>query len=167
VSDLLGDALAPREDERFMRLALAEAELAASEGETPVGAVAVRDGQVLGRGHNRTEALPDPTAHAEILCLGAAAAALGDWRLQDVTLYVTMEPCTMCAGAILLARVGRVVYGCRDARAGACGTRLDVVQANPLGHDLRITDGCLEYECKALLQDFYARLRGGDGDPAG
>lgn len=148
-----------REDERFMRLALQQAEQALEEGETPVGAVIVGDGQVLGRDHNRVEQLTDATAHAEILALGAASASRNDWRLEDTTLYVTMEPCPMCAGAILLSRVGRVVYGVRDERAGACGSRIDLVQANPFGHDLALTDGCLEADCRHLLQSFYHRLR--------
>jgi tRNA(adenine34) deaminase len=148
-----------RQDERFMRHALAEAVRAQEEGETPVGAVAVRAGTIVGRGHNRVEALQDPTAHAEILCLGAAATAAAGWRLSEITLYVTLEPCTMCAGAILLARVGRLVYGVRDRRAGACGSRLDVVQANPLGHDLLMRDGCLEEECQELLSTFFRSLR--------
>ena len=156
----LGD---PRSDERFMRQALVEAERALEEGETPVGAVIVRDGVILARDHNRTEQLTDPTAHAEILAIGAAAGALGDWRLQECTLYVTMEPCAMCTGALLLGRVGRVVYGARDLRAGACGSRLDLVQANPQGHALRLEDGCLEEECRMLLQDFYRALRRGEG----
>jgi tRNA(adenine34) deaminase len=149
----------PKQDERFMRLALEQAQAAFAAGETPVGAIAVRDGAVIGRGHNRVESLCDPTAHAEILCLGAAASSQADWRLHDTTLYVTLEPCTMCIGAILLARVGRLVYGVRDERAGACGSRLELVQANPLGHELRLLDGCLEAECKQLLQEFYRRLR--------
>ena len=97
--------------------------------------------------------------------IGAAATALKDWRLDDVTLYVTMEPCPMCAGAILLARVGRLVYGTRDLRAGACGSRLDLLQANPFGHDIQVTDGCLVEECLAPLQEFYGRLRSRDRDP--
>ena len=142
-----------------MRLALQQAEQALEEGETPVGAVVVGGGQVLGRGHNRVEQLTDATAHAEILALGAASSSRRDWRLEDTTLYVTMEPCPMCAGAILLSRVGRVVYGVRDERAGACGSRVDLVQANPFGHDLALTDGCLEEECRYLLRSFYHRLR--------
>lgn len=153
-----------RDDERFMRLALVEAERALEAGETPVGAVAVADGRVIARGHNQVEALVDPTAHAEVICLGAAATAQGDWRLKPVTLYVTMEPCTMCAGALLLARLGRLVYGVRDRRAGACGSALDVVQANPVGHDLHVTDGVLEEPCRELLQRFYRALRTRDGD---
>jgi tRNA(adenine34) deaminase len=149
----------PPDDERWMRLALQEAEQAFADRETPVGAVAVHEGRLLGRGHNRVEALGDPTAHAEILTLGSAAQALGEWRLAGVTLYVTLEPCTMCAGAILLARVARLVYGTRDPRAGACGSFLDVVQGNPYRHDLAITDGCLEHDALALLQAFYRDLR--------
>jgi len=165
--DLTGGFLSrERQDEHFMRHALAEARLAFEEGETPVGAVAVMEGRIIGRGHNRVESLTDPTAHAEILCLGAAATTLSDWRLGPVTLYVTMEPCTMCAGALLLARLGRLVYGVRDRRAGACGSRVDVVQANPLGHNLSITDGCLEHECQALLGEFFERLREREQGPS-
>lgn len=152
-------------DARWMRHALAEARRAFEEGETPVGAVVVLDGQVLARDHNRVEQLQDPTAHAEILVIGAAAHAISDWRLERATLYVTMEPCAMCTGALLLARCGRVVYGTRDLRAGACGSRLDLVQANPLGHDLHLTDGVLAEECLALLQEFYRSLRAGPGRP--
>ena len=148
-----------RNDERFMRHALVEARAALEEGETPVGAVAVLGDRILARDHNRTEQLTDCTAHAEILAIGAAAGAIGDWRLNDVTLYVTMEPCTMCTGAILLGRVGRVVYGVRDLRAGACGSRLDLIQGNPHGHTPRLVDGCLQEECRELLQEFYQRLR--------
>ncbi len=147
------------EDERFMRQALAEAEQAFQEGETPVGAVVVHEGRIVGRGHNRVEALGDPTAHAEILALGAAAETLGDWRLSGCTLYVNLEPCIMCAGSLLLARLDRLVYGLRDERAGACGSRLDVLQANPYAHDVQVRDGCLEEESRALLQGFYRRLR--------
>ena len=162
--DLLGDV---RQDERYMRMALVEAEAALEEGETPVGAVAVHRGRIVARDHNRVEQLNDPTAHAEILVIGAAAGAIEDWRLEGVTIYVTMEPCSMCTGALLLARVHRVVYGVRDRRAGACGTRLDLVQANPLGHDMRLDDGCLESECLGLLQEFYQRLRQRKDQPDG
>ena len=149
----------PAEDERFMRLALAEALAAFEKGESPIGAVIVHEGRVIGRGHNQVETLTDPTAHAEILAIGAAATALEDWRLEECTLYVTMEPCAMCTGAILLSRLRRLVYGVRDLRAGACGSALDLIQANPLGHELLLSDGCLEADCLALLQDFYRRIR--------
>ena len=152
-------------DQAYLRMALAQAYQALEEGETPVGAVAVCEDRILARDHNRVEALVDATAHAEILVLGAAATARKDWRLEDVTLYVTMEPCPMCAGAILLARVGRLVYGTRDLRAGACGSRMDLLQANPFGHDIQVTDGCLEEECRAPLQEFYGRLRSRDRAP--
>ncbi|RKZ17199.1 tRNA-specific adenosine deaminase [bacterium] len=142
-----------------MRHALVEAGRALEQGETPVGAVAVFGDRIVARDHNRVEQLTDATAHAEILAMGAAASAIEDWRLNQITLYVTMEPCTMCTGAILLARVGRVVYGARDERAGACGTRLDLIQGNPHGHVPRLDDGCLEQECRALLQEFYRGLR--------
>ena len=156
-----------RRDEQFMRQALHEAQIALEEGETPVGAVAVHEGRIIARDHNRVERLTDATAHAEILVLGAAAGTLEDWRLTGVTLYVTMEPCPMCIGAILLSRVRRVVYGVRDARVGACGTKLDLVQANPFGHDLRVADGVLADDARALLQDFYRTLRSRDDDSAG
>lgn len=148
-----------RLDEHYMRHALVEAEAALAEGETPVGAVAVHGDRIIARDHNRVETLTDATAHAEILAIGAASNALDTWRLREVTLYVTMEPCTMCTGAILLSRVGRVVYGVRDQRAGACGTRLDLIQGNPHGHTPRLDDGCLEDDCRALLQEFYRGLR--------
>ncbi len=149
-----------------MRQALVEAHRALEMGDTPVGAVAVREGRIVARDHNRVERLTDATAHAEILVLGAAATAKGDWRLDDVTLYVTMEPCPMCAGAILLSRVRRLVYGVRDARAGACGTRLDLLQANPFGQEIAVRDGCLEDEGRGLLQDFYRSLRRASTDPS-
>jgi tRNA(adenine34) deaminase len=153
-----------RLDEGYMRHAIVEARCALEEGETPVGAVMVHGDRIVARDHNRVEQLTDPTAHAEILVIGAAASALGDWRLNEVTLYVTMEPCTMCAGALLLGRVGRIVYGVRDLRAGACGSRLDLLQGNPHGHLPRLDDGCLQDECLELLQAFYRELRGrGDG----
>jgi len=128
-------------DERFMRLALLEAAAALEEDETPVGAVVVQDGRVVGRGHNRVEALGDATAHAEILAIGAAATTLGDWRLNGATLYVNMEPCIMCTGSLLLSRIRRLVYGLRDPRAGACGSRLDLLQANPYQHEMLLLDG--------------------------
>jgi tRNA(adenine34) deaminase len=146
-------------DERFMRLALLEASDALEKDETPVGAVVVHEGRVVGRGHNRVEALGDATAHAEILAIGAAAATLGDWRLNGATLYVNMEPCIMCTGSLLLSRIRRLVYGVRDPRAGACGSRLDLVQANPYQHEMMILDGCLAEESQALLSEFYRKLR--------
>ncbi len=142
-----------------MRLALAEAGRAADAGETPVGAVLIVDGAVIAAGHNMRETWQDPTAHAEVIVLREAAARLGRWRLPDATLYVTMEPCLMCAGALVLGRVGRVVYGCRDPRAGALGSVYDVVRDGRLNHLYRITPGVLEAECRVVVQGFFERLR--------
>ncbi len=142
-----------------MRLALAEAARAADAGETPVGAVLIVDGAVIAAGHNMRETWQDPTAHAEVIVLREAAARLGRWRLPDATLYVTMEPCLMCAGALVLGRVGRIVYGCRDPRAGSLGSVYDVVRDGRLNHLYRITPGVLEAECRIVVQGFFERLR--------
>ena len=145
--------------ERWMRAALDEAMRAAEEGEVPVGAVVVLDGRILGRGHNRTEATHDPTAHAEILAIGAASAALGNWRLAGADLYVTLEPCSMCAGAIVLARIPEVVFGAYDPKAGAAGSVLDVLGEPALNHRPKVTGGVLADECAALLERFFAARR--------
>ena len=150
-------------DTDFMRLALAEAAKAAAAGETPVGAVLVVDGQVVASAHNMRETWQDPTAHAESIALREAAARLGRWRMPDASLYVTLEPCLMCAGALVLARVGRVVYGCRDPKAGALGSVYDVVRDGRLNHVYRITPGVLEQECQALLSGFFEKLRNKPG----
>lgn len=146
-------------DADFMRLALAEAEKAAEAGETPVGAVIVSSGEILARGHNMRETWQDPTAHAEIIVLRQAAVGLSRWRLDDATLYVTLEPCLMCAGAMVLARIKRLVYGCRDPKAGALGSIYDVVRDGRLNHVFRITPGVLEKECSSLLSGFFEGLR--------
>jgi tRNA(adenine34) deaminase len=146
-------------DEDFMRMALAEAEKAAVCGETPVGAVLVIAGEVIAVAHNMRETWQDPTAHAETQLLREAAARLGRWRLQDATLYVTLEPCLMCAGALVLARVNRLVYGCRDPKAGALGSVYDVVRDSRLNHVYRITPGVLETECRQMLSGFFEKLR--------
>ena len=143
-----------------MRLALASAEQAAAQGETPIGAVLVVDGAVIAMAHNMRETWQDPTAHAESIVLREAAARLGRWRLPDATVYVTMEPCLMCAGALVLARIGRLVYGCRDPRAGALGSVYDVVRDGRLNHVYRITPGVLEAECRAVVKGFFERIRG-------
>jgi tRNA(adenine34) deaminase len=148
-----------RSDEEFMRLALVEAEKAAAAGETPIGAVLVVDGKVIAAAHNMRETWQDPTAHAESIVLREASARLGRWRLPDATVYVTMEPCLMCAGALVLARVGRLVYGCRDPRAGALGSVYDVVRDGRLNHVYRITPGVLEPDCRNVVQGFFERLR--------
>ncbi len=142
-----------------MRLALAEAERALDHDDVPVGAVLVRGDEVVAAGRNERERRGDPTAHAEVLALREAAAALGSWRLLDTTLYVTLEPCAMCAGAIVLARVPRVVYGTQDPKAGAAGSVLDVLAEPRLNHRPEVTAGVLAPECAGLLRDFFARRR--------
>ena len=148
-----------RDDEQGMRAALREARASAAADEVPVGCVIVHDGLVIGRGHNQTEGLQDATAHAEILAIGAASNALHSWRLNECTLYVTLEPCAMCAGAIVLARVGRLVFGARDPKAGACGSVLDVVRQPKLNHHPEIVEGVKAEECGALLKEFFVKKR--------
>ena len=142
-----------------MRLALREAALALAADEVPVGCAIVHEGLVIGRGHNQTEGLQDATAHAEILAIGAASSALGSWRLNECTMYVTLEPCSMCAGAIVLARLGRVVYGAADPKAGACGSVLDVIHEPRLNHRAELRGGVLEEECGELLRSFFQKKR--------
>ena len=148
------------DDEMFMRRALLEAKKAYLKGEVPVGAIIVADGQVVARAHNRKEELQDPTAHAEMLAIREAASRLGSWRLLGTTMYVTLEPCAMCAGALVLARVERLVYGTPDPKAGAAGSVTNLVQHDTLNHRLEVTSGVLQEECAALLQQFFADLRG-------
>ena len=145
----------------FMDMALAEARLALAHDDVPIGAVVVRDadGEVLGAGHNERELRQDPTAHAEVLALQRAADALGSWRVLDCTLVVTLEPCAMCAGAIVLARVPRVVFGCPDPKAGAAGSVLDILAEERLNHRPEVVDGVLADECASLLRDFFAARR--------
>lgn len=151
----------PEEDERWMAEAIAEARLAANHDDVPVGAVVVHEGRIIGRGHNEREAAGDPTAHAEIIALREAAAELGSWRVLDSALYVTLEPCAMCAGAIVLARIPRVVWGADDPKAGACGSVLDVLSEERLNHRPTTTSGVLGRECSELLTGFFAERRGG------
>lgn len=145
-----------------MGVALEEAALAAVEGEVPVGCVLVDgDGRSIGRGHNARESLADPTAHAEMLAIREAAARALSWRLAGVTAYVTLEPCAMCAGALVHARVGRVVYGCADPKGGAVDTMFGIGRDTRLNHRFEVTSGVLEGECSTILRDFFARLRSG------
>ena len=146
-------------DERFMELALVEAERAAAHGDVPIGAVVVRDGEVLSRAGNERELAGDPTAHAEILALRAAAANTGSWRLDDATIYVTLEPCPMCAGAIVLARIQSLVYGSQDPRAGAAFSLYNIVQDPRLNHQTEVRAGVLEEGCAALLRSFFEDKR--------
>jgi len=144
----------------YMREALLEAQAAYGEGEIPVGAVAVHNGQIIGRGHNQREELGDPTAHAEVVALRQAAQMLGGWRLSEVTLYCTMEPCSMCAGAMVLARLPHLVYAVDDPKAGAAGSVFDIVRSPRLNHQVQVTNGILAEEVRDLLNLFFKELRG-------
>ncbi len=146
-------------DEYYMRLALREAERALEHDDVPVGAVVVREGEVVGAGHNERELRQDPTAHAEIIALREAARAIGSWRLLDSVLYVTLEPCAMCAGAVVLGRVPRVVFGTADPKAGAAGSVMDVLGEPRLNHRPEVAGGLLAGECAALLTEFFGRRR--------
>ena len=152
------DRFFPR-DEYFMRLALREAERALEHGDVPIGAVVVREGEVIGAAHNERELRQDPTAHAEVIALREAARALGSWRVLDGVLYVTLEPCAMCAGAIVLARLPRVVIGTTDPKAGAAGSVFDILSEPRLNHRPEVASGLLALECGALLSDFFAPRR--------
>jgi len=142
-----------------MQAALEEALAADEAGEVPVGAVVVREGRIIGRGHNQRETLHDPTAHAEMLAITAAASELGDWRLSGCTLYVTLEPCAMCAGAIVLARVDRLVFATDDPKTGACGSLYTITTDPRSNHQVSVTRGVMEEPCAAVLRDFFARQR--------
>ena len=148
-----------RDDEQGMRAALREALASHAADEVPVGCVIVHDGAIVGRGHNQVESLQDATAHAEIVAIGAASNALGSWRLHECTMYVTLEPCAMCAGAIVLARMGRLVYGALDPKAGACGSVLDVIHEPRLNHRVEVASGVLAEECGGVLKRFFQRKR--------
>jgi tRNA(adenine34) deaminase len=148
-------------DETFMQEALRLATKARAAEEVPIGAVVVREGKIISRAYNQVELLKDATAHAEMLALTAAEAAVGDWRLTDCDLYVTKEPCPMCAGAIVHTRIRRVIFGCADIRAGAAGTVMNLLQHNALNHRCLVTSAVLDAECAALLQDFFRKKRGG------
>jgi tRNA(adenine34) deaminase len=147
------------QDENWMREALAEARLAPAHDDVPVGAVVVHRGVVIGRGHNQRELDQDPTAHAEMLALRQAAQTLGEWRLDDATLYVTLEPCCMCAGAIVLARVPRVVYATLDPKAGCGGSLMDLLRHHQLNHRAEVDAGLLANEASDLLETFFRQLR--------
>jgi tRNA(adenine34) deaminase len=154
----VGHRFFPR-DEYFMRIALREADRALAHSDIPVGAVVVKDGEVIGAGHNERELREDPTAHAEIIALREAARALGSWRVLDSVLYVTLEPCAMCAGAIVLARVPRVVYGASDPKAGAAGSVLNILDEKRFNHRPQVETGLLAEESAELLRSFFASRR--------
>ena len=146
-------------DKKYMKIALKEAEKALSIYEVPVGAILVYKGQVIGRGHNMRESLNDPTAHAEILAIKEASKFLKSWRLKDCTLYVTLEPCAMCAGAIVNSRIDRVVIGARDLKRGCCGTVEDLTNHPKFNHKVEVKFGVLEDESSKIISDFFAKLR--------
>jgi tRNA(adenine34) deaminase len=152
-------------DEQWMRAAIAEAKLAEGKGEVPVGAVIVHEGRIIGRGHNLRELNQDPTSHAEMIAIRRAAEALGSWRLIDTTLYVTLEPCPMCAGALVNARVPRVVWGCNDPKAGATATLYTIGSDPRLNHRFECVPGVLSDECSALLTGFFAAIRAKNSPP--
>jgi tRNA(adenine34) deaminase len=147
------------EDEQFMRLAIGQATIAEENGDVPIGAVIVYENRIIAKAYNQREQLNDPTAHAEIIALTQAAAALETWRLTGCSIYVTLEPCPMCAGALVLARIDRLVFGCNDPKTGACGSLYNIVQDSRLNHRLEVTSGILPDECAKQLQDFFEKKR--------
>ncbi len=148
-----------REDEQFMRVAVEAAKVAEENGDVPIGAVIVLENRIIAKAYNQREQLQDPTAHAEIIALTQAAAAIGNWRLDGCTMYVTLEPCCMCAGALVLSRMDRLVYGCDDPKTGACKSLYNIVQDERLNHRLEVTSGVLKNEYHKLLQDFFQKKR--------
>jgi len=152
-------ALDLNDDARFMTVALREAAAAAEDGEIPIGAVIVHKAKIIGRAHNQRERLSDPTAHAEMIALTQAAVYLSSWRLCGCTMYVTLEPCAMCAGALVLARIDRLVYGPADPKAGACETLYNIVNDKRLNHQVEVVSGFMAQPCREILQDFFAAKR--------
>ncbi len=148
-----------QDDEKYMEEALKEARKAGELGEVPIGAVIVKDGQIIASGHNLREAGQSATAHAELLAIEKACEAVGSWRLEECTLYVTLEPCPMCAGAIIQARLPRVVYGAADPKAGCCGTLMNLLDEPRFNHQAVVSSGVLEEDCAFLLTDFFRKLR--------
>ena len=143
----------------YMRSALEEAKKAFDLGEIPIGAVVVKEGKIIGRGHNLTETLKDPTAHAEMIAIREAAKALGGWRLIDCDIYVTIEPCSMCSGALVWSRMRKLYYGAADPKAGGCGSVFDIVRSSKLNHRLQVEGGVEEEACSKLVKDFFRELR--------
>jgi len=148
-----------KEDRRFMRVAIEAARIAEDNGDVPIGAVIVCENRIIGKAYNQREQLKDPTAHAEIIALTQAAAFLSSWRLNGCTMYVTLEPCPMCAGALVLARMDRLVYGCDDPKSGACGSLYNIVGDERLNHRLEVAAGVLAEECREQLQNFFEQKR--------
>ncbi len=148
-----------KDDQRYMKMAIEQAGIAEENGDVPIGAVIVYKSQIIGKAYNQREQLKDPTAHAEIIALTQAAAFMESWRLNGCTIYVTLEPCPMCAGALVLSRMDRLVYGCDDPKTGACKTLYNIVQDERLNHRLEVTSGVLANECGKLLRDFFQHRR--------
>ena len=148
-----------KDDQQYMQIAIEQARIAEENGDVPIGAVIIYQNQIIGKAYNQREQLQDPTAHAEIIALTQAAAFLESWRLIDCTIYVTLEPCCMCAGALVLARIERLVYGCDDLKTGAIKSLYNIVQDERLNHCLEVTSGILADECSELLQNFFQRRR--------
>jgi tRNA(adenine34) deaminase len=146
-------------DQRYMRMAIDQAYIAEENGDVPIGAIIVHENRVIARAHNQRQLLNDPTAHAEMIALTQASEAVGNWRLYGCTIYVTLEPCPMCAGALVLARVDRLVFGTDDPKAGACGSLYNIVQDGRLNHRLEIVSGVLQEDCRYQLQAFFQRRR--------
>jgi tRNA(adenine34) deaminase len=146
-------------DAKYMRIAINQAAVAEGNGDVPIGAVIIYEGRIVAKAYNQREQLQDPTAHAEIIALTQAASAVESWRLHGCTIYVTLEPCPMCAGALVLARIDRLVYGCADPKSGACGSLYNIVQDDRLNHRIELTCGVLAEECSIQLQEFFARRR--------
>jgi tRNA(adenine34) deaminase len=146
-------------DQRYMRMAIDQAYIAEENGDVPIGAIIVHENRVIARAHNQRQLLNDPTAHAEMIALTQASEAVGNWRLHGCTIYVTLEPCPMCAGALVLARVDRLVFGTDDPKAGACGSLYNIVQDGRLNHRLEIVSGVLQEDCRYQLQAFFQRRR--------
>jgi tRNA(adenine34) deaminase len=146
-------------DQRYMRMAMDQAAIAEANGDVPIGAVIVHEARIVAKAYNQRQQLNDPTAHAEIIALTQAAEAVGNWRLEGCTIYVTLEPCPMCAGALVLARIDRLVFGTNDPKAGACGSLYNIVQDTRLNHRVPTTSGVLMEDCKSQLQAFFLRRR--------
>lgn len=153
------DDVLQRPDAEWMQIALDEARRALAHDDVPIGAIAVRDGAIIARGHNRREIDGDPTGHAELIVIREASRVIGHWRLEDVTLYCTLEPCAMCAGAMVLARLPRLVFAASDPKAGAGGSIMDLLQHPQLNHRVDVVDGVLKDEAAAMIRAFFARLR--------
>ncbi|MHC4204138.1 MAG: tRNA adenosine(34) deaminase TadA [Planctomycetota bacterium] len=150
-----------KSDQEFMQIAIEQAKIAEENGDVPIGAIIVYENQIIGKAYNQREQLQDPTAHAEIIALTQAAAFLESWRLLGCTMYVTLEPCTMCAGALVLARIDRLVYGCDDPKTGAVKSLYNIVTDERLNHTIDVTSGILAEECSLILQNFFKQKRSG------